>query len=84
MIFQSKTSFDVNDQRENGKEPIVGTVKIRLKTGPQAIKCFMGYGWCSLNKGFVIKRTTAVVRMAYNVYIRILNGVYYCSSVFFF
>ena len=52
VIFQSKTSFDVNDQRENGKEPIVGTVKIRLKTGPQAIKCFMGYGWCSLNKGF--------------------------------
>ena len=37
VIFQSKTSFDVNDQRENGKEPIVGTVKIRLKTGPQAI-----------------------------------------------
>ncbi len=50
VVFRSKTTFIINDKVST--DPIEGTVKIRLTTGSQSIKCFMGYGFCGMKSGF--------------------------------
>lgn len=48
-VFRSQTTFTINDKVS--KEPIYGTVTIRLKTGPSNIKFFMGFGFCGMHYG---------------------------------
>lgn len=50
VVFKTQTKFIINDKVST--DPIVGTVKILLTTGSQNIKCYMGYGFCALSKGF--------------------------------
>lgn len=50
VVFQSSTKFEINDQGPD--KEVIGTIKIRLKTGPQAIKLYMGYTFCGKEKGF--------------------------------
>lgn len=50
VVFKSQTTFIINDKVS--ADPIEGTVKIRLTTGSQSIKCFMGYGFCGMKSGF--------------------------------
>lgn len=56
-VFRSQTTFIINDKVST--DPIVGTVKIRLTTGSQNIKCFMGYGFCGQKSGFNTERYKA-------------------------
>lgn len=48
-VFHSQTTFTINDNVS--KDPIYGTIKIRLKTGPDNIKFFMGFGFCGMHYG---------------------------------
>lgn len=57
VVFRSQTTFIINDKVST--DPIVGTVKIRLTTGSQNIKCFMGYGFCGKKSGFNTERYKA-------------------------
>lgn len=57
VVFKSKTTFIINDKVS--ADPIEGTVKIKLTTGSQSIKCFMGYGFCGMKSGFNSERYKA-------------------------
>lgn len=48
-VFKSATTFHINDKVST--EPIYGTVTIRLTTGPDPIKFFMGFGFCGTTWG---------------------------------
>lgn len=50
IVFESKDEFIINDKVS--KEPITGTVKIKVKTGPNNIKYFFAAGFCSKRSGF--------------------------------
>lgn len=48
--WKSQTYFTINDNVS--KEPIYGTVRVVMKTGPKNIKYFFGAGWCTEKRGF--------------------------------
>lgn len=49
VVFQSQTTFIITDEDE---KLITADVKIKLTTGPQNIKLFMGYLFSGKNRGF--------------------------------
>ncbi len=49
VVFESQTTFIITDEEE---KLINADVKIKLTTGPQNIKLFMGYMFCGKNRGF--------------------------------
>lgn len=51
VVFESATTFKINDKQPDQKV-INGTVKIRVHTGSQAVKLFMGYTFCGKAFGF--------------------------------
>ena len=48
-VFKSSTVFHINDKVST--EPIYGTVTLKVKTGPDPIKFFMGFGFCGTTWG---------------------------------
>lgn len=50
IVFESQDEFIINDKVST--EPITGTVKIKVKTGPDNIKYFFAAGFCSKKSGF--------------------------------
>lgn len=48
-VFKSSTVFHINDKVST--EPIYGTVTIKLTTGPDPIKFYMGFGFCGTTWG---------------------------------
>lgn len=48
VVFESQTTFIITDEEE---KLIVADVKIKLTTGSQNIKLFMGYFFCGKNRG---------------------------------
>lgn len=50
VVFKSKTVFNESDG--TSRAPMVGTIKIKLKTGPKNIKFFMGFTWAGMAHGF--------------------------------
>lgn len=52
VVFESSTSFVTEDPKKGGDPEIKATVNIKLKTGSQAIKVFMGYVFCGKHYGF--------------------------------
>jgi hypothetical protein len=51
VVFKSATTFQINDQNESQKT-VVGTVNIKLHTGPRAVKFYAGYTFCGEAFGF--------------------------------
>jgi len=49
VVFKSQTKFIITDEDE---KLITSKVKVKLKTGSQNIKFFMGYFFCGKNHGF--------------------------------
>lgn len=50
VVFESKEEFIINDKVSTA--PITGTVKIKVRTGPDNIKYFFAAGFCSKRSGF--------------------------------
>lgn len=50
IVFESQNEFIINDKVS--KEPITGTVKLKVKTGADNIKYFFAAGFCSKRSGF--------------------------------
>lgn len=48
-VFKSSTVFHISDQVST--EPIYGNVSIKLTTGPDPIRFFMGFGFCGTSWG---------------------------------
>lgn len=53
-VFRSKTAFTINDNVS--KEPIIATIKIKLKTGPENIKFFFGAGYTGAKRGLMTEQ----------------------------
>ena len=53
-VFRSKTAFTINDNVS--KEPIIATIKIRIKTGPENIKFFFGAGYTGAKRGLMTEQ----------------------------
>lgn len=51
VVFESEETFITHDVVSN-KAPITGTVKLKVKTGPDNIKYFFAAGWASKRSGF--------------------------------
>lgn len=49
VVFESQTTFIITDEEE---KLITATVDVKLTTGSQNIKLFMGYFFCGKNRGF--------------------------------
>jgi len=49
VVFQSQTTFIISDEEE---KEIKAKVNVKLTTGSQNIKLFMGYFFCGKNRGF--------------------------------
>jgi hypothetical protein len=52
VVFESNTTFQINDTKPD-QDIVNGTVKIKIRTGPQAVKLFMGYTFCTKSWGFL-------------------------------
>jgi hypothetical protein len=65
VVFESSTTFQIHDQKP-AQDVVNGTVRIKLHTGPRAIKLFMGYTFCGKAFGFDNEKYpgTPVVRSA--------------------
>lgn len=50
VVFESAETFIINDKVS--KEPITGTVKLKVKTGASSIKYFFAAGFCTKRSGF--------------------------------
>lgn len=48
-VYKSSTNFNINNNVSS--DPIIGTVKIKLTTGPDNIKFYMGFGYCGTERG---------------------------------
>lgn len=53
VVFESAETFIINDKVST--EPITGTVKLKVKTGPDNIKYFFAAGMCTKRSGFGAK-----------------------------
>lgn len=51
VVFESQETFITHDVVSN-KAPITGTVKLKVKTGPDNIKYFFAAAWASKRSGF--------------------------------
>ncbi|WP_019538950.1 DUF4961 domain-containing protein [Proteiniphilum acetatigenes] len=51
VVFKSATTFQINDNIADQKT-VVGTVNIKLHTGPRAVKFYAGYTFCGEAFGF--------------------------------
>jgi hypothetical protein len=55
VVFESNTTFQIHDKRP-AQDVVNGTIRIRLHTGPRAIKLFMGYTFCTKSWGFLAEK----------------------------
>lgn len=51
VVFKSATTFQINDNIASQKT-VVGTVNIKLRTGPRAVKFYAGYTFCGEAFGY--------------------------------